>query len=75
MSNAERVVREIVRLTGDPYAPISRERLRQLTMPLYAATGANGALFGFHDPWMAKSGDQRYLTDTARRRLGIRAGA
>ena len=46
--------------------------LRLLTMPLYAATGANGALFGFREPWMVKSGDLRYLTDVARRRLAAR---
>ena len=70
MSNAERVVREIIRLNGgDTYAPISRDALRMLTMPIYAATGANGALFGFRKPWMVKDGDMRCLTDAARVRI------
>ena len=67
MSTAEEVVREIVRINGgDAHAPIHRDILRELTMPRYFATGANGALFGFRRPLMVKEGDLRYLTDAAR---------
>lgn len=72
MSTAEIIVRLIVALNGgDTYASISRDALQELTMGHYAATGANGALFGFREPWMVKKGDLRNLTDAARRRLGI----
>ena len=54
---------------GDAFAPISRDALRELTLPRYAASGANGALFGFRESWMVKRRDLRYLTDAGRRRL------
>lgn len=72
MSQAALIVQAVVALNGgDPSIPIHRDRLRELTAGKYAATGANGALFGFRYPWMVKDGDMRLLTDHGRRRLGI----
>ena len=70
MSTAEFIVRQMLLLNGgDAFAPISRGALRKLTLPRYAASGANGALFGFREPWMVKKGNLRYLTDAGRRRV------
>ena len=70
MSTARAVVSEVVAQNGgDSHAPIARNSLRVLTASRYRRTGANGALFGFREPWMIKQGDLRYLTDAARRRL------
>jgi len=70
MSNAEYVVRQVIALNGgNVFAPISKGALRHLTLPRYEASGANGALFGFRNPWMVRCGDLRYLTDAGRRRL------
>lgn len=60
----------LARNGGDASAPIHRDELRQITLPLYRRTGANGALFGFPRPWMVKVGDLRYFTDTGRAALG-----
>lgn len=70
MSTAEAVVREVVSINqGDTHAPISRECLQGVTAGRYTASGANAALFGSRHPWMVSEGDDRYLTDSARRRV------
>lgn len=72
MSIAEEAVREIVAINGgNPRAPVSKSRLQELTSGRYAGSGANGALFGFRQPWLIRRGDQRYLTDAGTRRLGL----
>ena len=72
MTPRERAARIVLaRIGGDPYAPIRRDDLQIITRPLFHRTGANGALFGFPDPWMVKDGDLRYFTDAGRAALGV----
>jgi hypothetical protein len=72
MTRRERAARAVLALNGgDPYAPIHRDALREITRPLFQRTGANGALFGFARPWMTKVGEERFFTDAGRSALGV----
>ena len=72
LTTTHEVVLEVVAHNdGDPTAGIHKDRLREMTRGRYAWAGANGALFGFRYPWMVKVGAMRYLTEHARRRLGL----